>query len=59
MVAAAALALAIASLVSAPSASASGQRAEAVPIATEQQLCADIFGGVYAVPNSEPLARCQ
>jgi subtilisin family serine protease len=59
MVAAAALALAIASLVSAPSASASGQSAEAAPIATEQQLCADIFGGVYAVPSPEPLAQCQ
>jgi len=31
----------------------------AVPIATEQQICSQIFGGVYAPPSSEPLAQCQ
>jgi subtilisin family serine protease len=46
-------------MLGAPAASASGQLADAVPIATERQLCADIFGGVYEVPSSEPLARCQ
>jgi subtilisin family serine protease len=31
----------------------------AVPISTEQQICEDVFGGVYAPPSSEPLAQCQ
>jgi len=55
----AAAVLAIAGTVAAPAASASGQRVDAVPVATEQAICADIFGGVYDVPSSEPLARCQ
>src|SRR5215208_2938031 len=49
----------VAGMVGAPAASASGQLADAVPIATEQQICADLFAGVYEVPSSEPLARCQ
>jgi lantibiotic leader peptide-processing serine protease len=48
--------LTFAGMVSAPTASAATQ---AVPIAAEQAICADIFGGVYPVPSSEPLARCQ
>jgi lantibiotic leader peptide-processing serine protease len=31
----------------------------AVPIATEQQICADLFGGVYVPTSAEPLAQCQ
>src|SRR5262245_33071511 len=31
----------------------------AVPIATEQQICSNVFGGVYAPASSEPLAQCQ
>ena len=48
--------LTFAGTVAVPTASAATQ---AVPIATEQAICADIFGGVYPVPSSEPLARCQ
>src|SRR5215207_257516 len=51
--------LAIAGTVAAPAATASGQAVDAVPIATEQALCSDIFGGVYPAPSSEPLAQCQ
>src|SRR5215218_937253 len=40
-------------LTAAPAASA------AVPISTEQQICSQIFGGVYAPASSEPLAQCQ
>ena len=40
-------------LIAAPAASA------AVPISTEQQICSQIFGGVYAPASSEPLAQCQ
>jgi lantibiotic leader peptide-processing serine protease len=58
LAAAATAALAIAGLFTAP-AGASGQRTDAVPIAAEQQLCSDIFGGVYEAPSSEPLAQCQ
>jgi lantibiotic leader peptide-processing serine protease len=31
----------------------------AVPIATEQQICAGLFGGVFAPASAEPLAQCQ
>src|SRR3954453_2356945 len=31
----------------------------AVPIATEQQICSQTFGGVYTPASSEPLAQCQ
>ena len=31
----------------------------AVPIPTEQQICSDVFGGVYAPASAEPLAQCQ
>jgi subtilisin family serine protease len=31
----------------------------AVPISTEQQICKDLYGGVYAPASSEPLAQCQ
>jgi subtilisin family serine protease len=31
----------------------------AVPIPTEQAICADIYGDVYAPPSTEPLAGCQ
>jgi subtilisin family serine protease len=59
LAAAAAVVVVIAGTAAAPAASASGQVADAVPIATEQQICADLFAGVYDVPSSEPLARCQ
>src|SRR5690349_4085229 len=48
--------LTLASVLSAPTASASAQ---AVPVPAEQAICADVFDGVYSVPSSEPLARCQ
>jgi len=48
--------LTLASVLSAPTASASVQ---AVPVPAEQAICADLFDGVYSVPSSEPLARCQ
>ena len=48
--------LTFAGMIAAPTASAAIQ---AVPIATERAICADIFGGVYPIPSSEPLARCQ
>jgi subtilisin family serine protease len=38
---------------------AAGGASAAVPIATEQAICADIFGGVYAPASAEPLAQCQ
>jgi subtilisin family serine protease len=31
----------------------------AVPIATEQAICSEIYGGIYAPASSEPLAQCQ
>jgi subtilisin family serine protease len=40
-------------------ASPAGATTEAVPIASEQAICADVFGGVYPPPSSEPLAQCQ
>jgi lantibiotic leader peptide-processing serine protease len=54
-----AAALTIGGAVATPAASASGAGTTAVPIATEQQLCSTIFGGVYPAPSSEPLAQCQ
>jgi subtilisin family serine protease len=30
-----------------------------VPITTEQQICSDLFGDVYAPASAEPLAQCQ
>jgi lantibiotic leader peptide-processing serine protease len=51
--------MAVLSLAAAPLASASTQGTDAVPIATEQQLCQQIYGGVFAPPSSEPLAQCQ
>src|SRR4029079_9942247 len=48
--------LTLGSVLSAPTASASVQ---AVPVPAEQAICADLFDGVYSVPSSEPLARCQ
>jgi len=30
-----------------------------VPIATEQQICSDLFGDVYTPASAEPLAQCQ
>jgi len=59
MAATATAVLTVAGALVAPSASASGQLADAVPIAAEQQLCEDIYGGVYDPPSSEPLAQCQ
>lgn len=46
-------------LAAAPGASASSTTVDSVPIASEQQICSDVFGGVYAPPSSEPLAQCQ
>ena len=40
-------------------AAAAGERADAVPISAEQQICANVFGGVFDPPSSEPLAQCQ
>jgi subtilisin family serine protease len=31
----------------------------AVPTATEQEICEDLFGGVFPPPSAEPLAQCQ
>jgi subtilisin family serine protease len=31
----------------------------AVPISTEQAICSQVFGGVFAPASSEPLAQCQ
>jgi lantibiotic leader peptide-processing serine protease len=50
--------LAVAGLFAAP-ASATGAQVNAVPIATEQQICARLFGGIFAPPSTEPLAQCQ
>jgi len=36
-----------------------GSASAAVPIATEQQICSNVFGGVFAPASSEPLAQCQ
>src|SRR5690242_12893146 len=52
-VAIAALAAIAGFVVAAPTASA------AVPISTEQQICSQVFGGVYAPASAEPLAQCQ
>jgi subtilisin family serine protease len=49
----AALAAVVVLVVAAPAATA------AVPIATEQQICSNIYGGVFAPASSEPLAQCQ
>ena len=43
----------------APSASASTDTTDAVPIATEQQICDDVWGDQFSPPSSEPLAQCQ
>jgi subtilisin family serine protease len=51
--------VAMLTLAAVPSASASTAATQAVPIATEQQVCADVYGGVYSPPSSEPLAQCQ
>jgi len=59
LVAVAAAAVVVAGTATAPVASASGQVADAVPIAAEQQICAGLFTGVFAAPSSEPLAACQ
>ena len=40
-------------------AAAASSASAAVPIATEQQICAGLYGGVYAPASSEPLAQCQ
>ncbi|HEX5996303.1 MAG TPA: S8 family serine peptidase [Jiangellales bacterium] len=51
-------ALALVGFLAAP-ATAGNQRADAVPIAAEQQICSEVFGGVFEAPSSEPLAQCQ
>jgi subtilisin family serine protease len=43
----------------APGANATTDKLDAVPISAEQQICADLFGGVYTPASSEPLAQCQ
>jgi subtilisin family serine protease len=55
---AAACAILAAAFIAAP-AWAVGERADAVPISSEQQICSNLFGGVFAAPSSEPLAQCQ
>jgi subtilisin family serine protease len=46
-------------LAMAPSASAGTNGIQAVPIPAEQQICSQIYGGLFAPPSSEPLAQCQ
>ena len=46
-------------VVAAPVATAGTTPTAAVPIATEQAICTDVYGGIYALPSSEPLAQCQ
>jgi subtilisin family serine protease len=46
-------------VVASPGATASTSTSDAVPIASEQQICSDLFTGVYPPASSEPLARCQ
>jgi lantibiotic leader peptide-processing serine protease len=43
----------------APAAHASPDDVTAIPSPQEVAICSDLFGGVYPVPNSEPLAPCQ
>jgi hypothetical protein len=43
----------------APTAHTDTSRTTAIPTAQEVAICADLFGGVYQMPSSEPLARCQ
>ena len=43
----------------APAAQASPDNLTAIPSAQEVAICSNLFGGVYPVPNSEPLAPCQ
>jgi subtilisin family serine protease len=52
-------AAAMLTLAVATGASASTQGIQAVPIAEEQQLCNNIWGGHFTPPSSEPLAQCQ
>ncbi len=59
VVAAAAMVLVTAGFLTTTSVSAGEQSLDAVPIPTEQGLCADIFGAVYPAPSAEPLAQCQ
>ena len=49
----------VAAAAAAAPAAATGNTVAAVPIPTEQAICADTFGGVYAPPSNEPLAACQ
>ena len=51
--------VAMMTLAFAPSASASTDHTDAVPIATEQQICEDVWGDHFSPPSSEPLAQCQ
>src|SRR5829696_8058883 len=51
--------VAMMTLAVAPSASASTDTTDAVPISTEQQICEDIWGDQFSPPSSEPLAQCQ
>jgi subtilisin family serine protease len=43
----------------APAAHAAPTDVTAIPSAQEVAICSDLFGGVYPVPSSEPLAPCQ
>ena len=49
----------LAAAAAATPAAATGNTVAAVPIATEQAICDETFGDVYALPNPEPLAACQ
>jgi subtilisin family serine protease len=51
--------VAMMTLAVAPSASASTDHTDAVPIATEQQICEEVWGDHFSPPSSEPLAQCQ
>ncbi|HZC73898.1 MAG TPA: S8 family serine peptidase [Jatrophihabitans sp.] len=46
-------------LAMAPAAHASPSKVAAIPSAQAAGICADLFGGVYETPSSEPLAGCQ
>jgi subtilisin family serine protease len=48
-----------AGLVAAPGADATTASSDAVPIPAEQQICSDLFTGVFQPASAEPLAACQ
>lgn len=59
LAAAVASALAGLTMIGSPGATASTTTTSAVPIATEQGICSDLFSETFAPASSEPLAACQ